>query len=79
MFPPLLAPCLRRKRGREGRRTSVRTARDGDLVLGGVTLRMEVLGGPLEVIKDVLLLVLDAGEVPRFSVLCSSADVGDAV
>lgn len=61
------------------RPTSVRTARDGHLALVDVLLLDEVLGGVLEVVKDVLLPLLGSCEMPRLAVLGSAANVGDAV
>lgn len=62
---------------RSDEESSVRSSRDGDLVRRCDLLRVQVLGSEDEVIKDILLLLLDSSEVPGLPVLASSSDVGD--
>ena len=58
---------------------SVGAALDGEVILVGIFLGDQVLGGGDHVVEDILFLVEHAGAVPVFAELGPAAQVGDGV
>ena len=54
-------------------------APDGQLVLAGVLVVDEELGGRDEVVKAILLIMQSAGVMPFFAVFAAPSNIGDRV